>query len=56
MFACFDQPPLQATFDIMVTRQFSGAVTMMSKVAFRSGWSKQANIRLASAVSNWGCR
>ncbi|SLI44660.1 Uncharacterised protein [Mycobacteroides abscessus subsp. abscessus] len=34
------------------TSQSSGAVAVMSKVALRSGWSKQANIRLASAVSN----
>ncbi|PQM47738.1 hypothetical protein C1Y40_02052 [Mycobacterium talmoniae] len=38
------------------TCQCGGAVTVMSKVALRSGWSKQANIRLASAVSNWEYR
>ena len=36
-----------------MTCQWAGAVTDTSKVAFRSGWSKHANIRLASAVSNW---
>ena len=35
-----------------MTSQCGGAVTVMSNVAFRSGWSKHANIRLASAVSN----
>lgn len=35
-----------------ITFQCRGAVTRTSKVALRSGWSKQANIRLASAVSN----
>ena len=35
-----------------ITSQCAGAVTVMSKAALRSGWSKQANIRLASAVSN----
>ncbi len=34
------------------TAHSTGAVTEMSKVAFRSGWSKHANMRLASAVSN----
>src|SRR6478735_10540781 len=35
-----------------MTCQCAGAVTLTSKVAFKSGWSKHANIRLASAVSN----
>jgi hypothetical protein len=35
------------------TCQLAGAVTVIVIVALRSGWSKQANIRLASAVSNW---
>ena len=35
-----------------MTSQCGGAVTVTSNVAFRSGWSKHANIRLASAVSN----
>ncbi|BCO88464.1 hypothetical protein MINTM015_17210 [Mycobacterium paraintracellulare] len=42
--------PLEITF------QCRGAVTRTSKVALRSGWSKQANMRLASAVSNWEYR
>ena len=36
-----------------MTFQSAGVVTAMSYVALRSGWSKQANTRLASAVSNW---
>jgi hypothetical protein len=32
-----------------ITSQCAGAVTVMSNAALRSGWSKQANIRLASA-------
>ncbi|SHW11214.1 Uncharacterised protein [Mycobacteroides abscessus subsp. abscessus] len=35
-----------------ITCQWAGAVTVTSKAALRSGWSKHANIRLASAVSN----
>lgn len=35
-----------------ITFQSAGALTEMSNLAFRSGWSKHANIRLASAVSN----
>ena len=35
-----------------MTCQSNGAVTCSVKVALRSGWSKQANIRLASAGSN----
>src|SRR4051794_14545473 len=35
-----------------ITCQCDGAATVTLKVALRSGWSKHANIRLASAVSN----
>ncbi len=38
--------------ELEITDQSAGAVTAMSNVAFRSGWSKHANIRFASAVSN----
>ena len=38
---------------LVMTCQLAGAVTVAVIVALRSGWSKQANIRLASAVSNW---
>ena len=41
------RPPVLET-----TCQSNGATTCSVKVAFRSGWSKQANIRLASAGSN----
>ncbi|CFE42014.1 Uncharacterised protein [Mycobacterium tuberculosis] len=45
-FAAASGAPLEITF------QCAGAVTRTSNVALRSGWSKQANMRLASAVSN----
>ncbi len=41
------------TAPLLMTFQCDGAVTVTEKAAFRSGWSKQAYIRLASAVSNW---
>ena len=41
------RPPVLET-----TCQSKGAVTCSVNVALRSGWSKQANIRLASAGSN----
>ena len=41
------RPPVLET-----TCQSNGAVTCTVNVALRSGWSKQANIRLASAGSN----
>ncbi len=37
---------------LVTTTQFSGAVTVSVYRALRSGWSKHANTRLASAVSN----
>src|SRR5207248_11672166 len=39
-----------------MTSQSAGAVTVRVNSAFRSGWSKQAYTRLASAVSNWEYR
>ena len=45
-------PSTLAVAPLEMTCQCSGAVTVTSKVALRSGWSKHANIRLASAVSN----
>ncbi len=36
-----------------MTRQWLGAVTCQVNSALRSGWSKQAYTRWASAVSNW---
>ena len=36
-----------------ITSQPGAASALRVIVALRSGWSKQANIRLASAVSNW---
>ena len=38
---------------LATTTHFSGAVTVSVYLALRSGWSKQAKTRLASAVSNW---
>ncbi len=35
------------------TSQPAGAVTVNRNAALRSGWSKQANTRCASAVANW---
>ncbi len=35
------------------TVQVAGAITVRAKVAFRSGCSKQAYMRRASADSNW---
>ena len=42
--------------ELETTVHAPGAVTSIEYVAFRSGWSKQANTRLASAVSNWEYR
>ncbi len=42
-----DSAPLETT------TQLGAASAVRVIVALRSGWSKQANIRLASAVSNW---
>ena len=44
--------PRRSGAPLDTTSQCAGAVTVMSNVAFRSGWSKHANILLASAVSN----
>src|SRR6478609_5360450 len=44
--------PAETVAPLEITCQWAGAVTLTSKVALRSGWSKQANMRLASAVSN----
>ena len=38
--------------ELLITFQCEGAVTVSAKAAFRSGCSKQANIRRASADSN----
>jgi hypothetical protein len=45
-FSALVVAPLEITFQCL------GAVTCTVNVALRSGWSKQANMRLASAVSN----
>ena len=39
--------------ELETTSQSSGAVIVKAKVALRSGWSKQANMRRASITSNW---
>ena len=52
---CFLAAPSLATSNVApleITSQCAGAVTVTSKAALRSGWSKHANIRFASAVSN----
>ncbi len=48
--AVFD---VDSTGALEITFQCAGAVTVSRYTDLRSGWSKQANIRLASAVSNW---
>ncbi len=40
-------------FPLEITVQCSGATTEIEKRAFRSGCSKQAYARRASAASNW---
>ena len=42
----------EATAPLLTTTQPRGACTVMRNVALRSGWSKHANIRCASKVSN----
>ena len=56
---CTTPPPSTGDSSARVletTTQSSGAVTVSVYRALRSGWSKQANTRLASAVSNWEYR
>jgi hypothetical protein len=43
--------PVTSGAMLEITCQPSGAVTVNSKLAFRSGWSKQAYTRWASNVS-----
>ena len=47
MLSTYSTAPLETTC------QPAGAVTVNRNVALRSGWSKQAYMRWASAVSNW---
>src|ERR1700754_3679643 len=49
---CTPPPSTLTAAPLQTTCQCCGAVTETWNTALRSGWSKQANIRLASAVSN----
>ena len=43
----------RSTGMLETTFQCAGTVACQVKTLLRSGWSKQANTRCASAVSNW---
>ncbi|OAR23785.1 hypothetical protein A8W25_14850 [Streptomyces sp. ERV7] len=52
--AAFQRPsPRCSVMPLASTVQPSGAVTVRSKTAFRSGWSKAAKTRCTSSMKSW---